>query len=61
MSAGGTTAPVADERALTAQHAAELASGERFGFGANWAAFLRVLDEARIGEAERSLQAFLKV
>jgi SAM-dependent methyltransferase len=35
------------------------ANGERFGFGANWARFLRVLDEDRIQEAERSLREML--
>jgi SAM-dependent methyltransferase len=35
-------------------------SGEvRFGFGENWRAFLRRLDEDRIREAEQSLQALL--
>jgi 2-polyprenyl-3-methyl-5-hydroxy-6-metoxy-1,4-benzoquinol methylase len=38
----------------------ELHSGERFGFGANWARFLSVLDEARIEEAERSLLEMLE-
>ncbi len=40
-------------------HAAETAAGERFGFGANWARFLRHLDEPRIVAAERSLQQML--
>ena len=40
-------------------HADEIAAGERFGFGANWARFLRMLDAQRIGEAERSLQQML--
>jgi len=31
----------------------------RFAFGRNWASFLRVLDEERIAEAERSLTAML--
>ena len=34
-------------------------TGSRFEFGANWARFLSVLDEDRIGEAERSLQEML--
>jgi len=42
-----------------ASHAAEVGAGERFGFGANWARFLRHLDETRIEEAERSLQQML--
>lgn len=45
--------------AAGASHAQEIASGERFGFGANWARFLRHLDEQRIQDAERSLQAML--
>ncbi len=32
---------------------------ERFAFGENWAAFLRRLDDRRIAEAEKSLQALL--
>ncbi len=40
-------------------HAAETAAGDRFGFGANWARFLRHLDEARIVAAEQSLQRML--
>jgi 2-polyprenyl-6-hydroxyphenyl methylase/3-demethylubiquinone-9 3-methyltransferase len=40
-------------------HAAELARGERFAFGANWARFLSVLDDDRIAEAERSLRRLL--
>ena len=42
-------------------HAAETAAGERFGFGANWARFLRHLDEDRIRAAEQSLLQMLKV
>jgi len=34
---------------------------ERFAFGENWRRFLRVLDEDRIAEAERSLQDMLGV
>lgn len=37
----------------------EVRSGQRFEFGANWASFLKVLDEDRIAEAERSLLDFL--
>jgi 2-polyprenyl-6-hydroxyphenyl methylase/3-demethylubiquinone-9 3-methyltransferase len=36
-------------------------SGERFGFGANWARFLNDLDDARIAAAEASLQEMLGV
>ena len=37
------------------EHGREVAAGARFRFGDNWAAFLTVLDDARIAEAERSL------
>ena len=42
-------------------HAAEVKSGKRFRFGSNWRRFLRVLNEARIREAEESLKNFLEV
>jgi SAM-dependent methyltransferase len=42
-------------------HAREVRAGERFEFGANWAAFLRRLTPARIELAERSLQRMLGV
>lgn len=37
----------------------EVAAGRRFRFGRNWASFLEIVDEDRIGEAVRSLQAML--
>lgn len=37
----------------------EIERAERFSFGENWRAFLKVLDESRITEAERSLQRML--
>lgn len=40
-------------------HAAEMAAAERFGFGANWARFLRHLDAERIDAAEQSLKRML--
>ena len=40
---------------IMGQHAAELASGERFAFGENWARFLETLNDARILQAEQSL------
>jgi 2-polyprenyl-3-methyl-5-hydroxy-6-metoxy-1,4-benzoquinol methylase len=43
------------------EHAAEIASGERFTFGKNWAAFLADLDDSRIAAAERSLRQMLEV
>jgi SAM-dependent methyltransferase len=36
-------------------------SGERFAFGENWRAFLRILNEERIADAEHSLQEMLGV
>jgi 2-polyprenyl-3-methyl-5-hydroxy-6-metoxy-1,4-benzoquinol methylase len=44
-----------------AEHADEVAHGERFEFGENWARFLAVVDETRIVEAERSLREMLGV
>lgn len=44
---------------IALQHEAEIASGERFEFGKNWAAFLAVLDEERISKAEDSLREML--
>ena len=41
--------------------AEETAAGQRFGFGANWARFLRHLDENRIAAAENSLREMLSV
>jgi len=42
-------------------HAIEVHQGERFGFGANWARFLTVLDDERIEEAKSSLKRMLNV
>ena len=42
-------------------HAAEVARGERFEFGSNWARFLEVLNEERILAAERALQEMLQM
>lgn len=41
-------------------HAREVACGERFEFGQNWARFLRVLDESRIETAQWALQDMLE-
>lgn len=41
-------------------HAGEVARGQRFEFGGNWASFLSVLDEDRIAAAERGLQRMLQ-
>jgi SAM-dependent methyltransferase len=40
-------------------HAGEVAAGQRFEFGANWARFLEGLNEERIANAEASLRAYL--
>lgn len=42
-------------------HATEIARGERFEFGANWAHFLNVLNEDRVAQAESSLCKMLGV
>ena len=42
------------------QHVAEVAAGERFEFGKNWARFLKSLNEDRIVEAQRSLESMLE-
>jgi len=44
---------------LSDQHRDEVSRGERFTFGQNWAAFLRVLDDDRIASARRALAAML--
>jgi 2-polyprenyl-3-methyl-5-hydroxy-6-metoxy-1,4-benzoquinol methylase len=41
-------------------HLKEISQGERYGFGKNWQRFLRVLNEERIQEAERSLREMLQ-
>lgn len=46
---------------VVARHRAEIAAGERFAFGKNWAAFLTTLDDERIREAEASLRDKLGV
>lgn len=40
--------------------AREVAAGERFAFGENWSRFLRLVDDGRIDEAERSLRTMLR-
>lgn len=44
---------------ISTTHQAETAAGDRFRFGANWAAFLQVLDDDRIAQAEQSLREML--
>lgn len=46
---------------IALQHQSEVAAGERFEFGENWAAFLAVLDDERIAKAEDSLKEMLEV
>jgi len=41
---------------MTKTHSEEVSKGERFQFGANWAAFLGTLNDERIKEAEDSLK-----
>jgi 2-polyprenyl-6-hydroxyphenyl methylase/3-demethylubiquinone-9 3-methyltransferase len=50
-----------EELTIDSVHQQEVANGERFEFGKNWAAFLDVLDEGRIKEAEASLLEMLEV
>src|SRR5215210_797758 len=54
--ASSTHAP---DHAAEGEHRGEVDRGERFEFGDNWSAFLDVLDEKRVVEAERSLQGML--
>lgn len=42
-------------------NAAEIARGDRFGFGQNWSQFLPIIDEERIQQAETSLREMLEV
>jgi 2-polyprenyl-3-methyl-5-hydroxy-6-metoxy-1,4-benzoquinol methylase len=44
---------------IAEQHAREVSTGRRFGFGRNWARFLRRLNQLRIAEAEDNLKEFL--
>lgn len=54
------SAIVSEELDVVQQHKAEVAAGERFEFGKNWAAFLSVLDEERIETAVQSLREMLE-
>jgi len=49
------------DQEASSHHAAEMARGERFAFGKNWASFLELLDEGRIRAAEGSLQRMLGI
>ena len=48
------------EVATRAAHEREVAAGERFEFGRNWARFLELVDESRIRQAEESLASMLR-
>lgn len=43
------------------EHANEVSAGKRFKFGANWTRFLRLLNDERIQQAEKSLKDMLHV
>jgi 2-polyprenyl-3-methyl-5-hydroxy-6-metoxy-1,4-benzoquinol methylase len=43
------------------QHADQVARGERFQFGENWLRFLKLVDDARIAQAQASLKTMLGV
>ena len=49
------------ERPVSQLHQREVAAGERFEFGDNWASFLGLLDNERIEQATRSLSDMLEV
>lgn len=56
------TASLDDRTDLPARDATdEIAAGDRFAFGDNWARFLELLDDQRIRAAEASLRAMLHV
>jgi 2-polyprenyl-3-methyl-5-hydroxy-6-metoxy-1,4-benzoquinol methylase len=52
--------PIADNVVESSQHAIEVASGQRFEFGKNWASFLDTLDDEKISEAVDSLRQMLE-
>src|ERR1044072_2056758 len=56
-----STHAIEGAEAKTSTHASEVAGGERFEFGKNWARFLELLDEGRIRSAEESLRTMLEV
>lgn len=45
----------------TAEHSIEVRKGKRFRFGENWRLFLKVINDERIAEAEKSLREFLEL
>jgi len=50
----------AETLAGMSQHGTEVATGQRFEFGKNWAWFLENLNEKQIDEAVQSLRAMLE-
>jgi len=56
----GNYQQVSQQATTTDQHAKEVASGERFEFGKNWAEFLKLLNDDRIRIAEESVQDMLE-
>lgn len=52
--------PRAEVAPASNPHAQEVARGERFEFGKNWARFLTLLNERRIATAEHSLREWLE-
>ena len=57
----GNSSHGSDTRSTSEAHSEEVRRGERFEFGANWAAFLSTLNDDRILEAEESLKEMLNV
>jgi len=43
------------------EYKSEVESGERFQFGKNWQAFLSILDDERIDQAENSIKEYLQI
>jgi 2-polyprenyl-6-hydroxyphenyl methylase/3-demethylubiquinone-9 3-methyltransferase len=50
-----------DAPSNTSSYYAEISRGERFAFGRNWQAFLRMVDDTRIRQAEESLATMLRL
>ena len=50
-----------EQQYVDADHALEVAQGQRFEFGKNWSRFLRELNETRIAAAVESLQRMLEL
>jgi 2-polyprenyl-3-methyl-5-hydroxy-6-metoxy-1,4-benzoquinol methylase len=55
-----TSTDIPPERRVEAPHSQQVREGNRFEFGANWSRFLRLLNDERIKEAEKSLCAMLE-